>query len=256
MGSVHEAFSKTARLLLGSELGGMDDYEGWLKRGVRWKREVESEVSGKKVAVPLLAFYNLAKRGFVTMEESLELGKKPSPVKDIESVCLKNASACFREILFFTPEMMLGENICVEDTCTSFSSQYSIRGIYPNSCKYTAYCYWPRNSQYVFGSSMLFSCEFCMKCSNSENLTRCFETSDSHSCSDCYFCHNCENMRDSMFCFNAKNMKYAIGNTELGRQEYMRIKELILGEIAARLKRDKTLQPSIFNVSCASKRKK
>lgn len=256
MGTVHEAFSKTMRLLLGFELGNMDDYEGWLKRGVRWKREVKSEVSGKKVGVPLLAFFDLAKRGFVTMEESIELGKKPSPVKNIESISVKNAGSLLKAILRFTPEIMLGENIGVEDICTCFSSQYSIRGIYTNACKYTAYCYWPRNSQYVFGSSLVFTCEFCVKCANSENLSRCFEVSDSHSCTDCYFCHNCENVRDSMFCFNAKNLKYAIGNTEFSREEYLRIKKLILEEIALRLKRDKALAPSIYNIACAPKKKK
>ena len=256
MGSVHEAFSKTAQLLLGDSLGNMDDYEEWLKRGVRWKREVKSEVSGKKVGVPLLAFFDIAKRGFVTMEESIGLGKQPSPVQNVESISLRNAGSLLKGILRFTPEIMLGENIGVEDMCTCFASQYSIRGIYSNACKYTAYCYWPRNSQYAFGSSMVFSCEFCMKCANSENLSRCFEVSDSHSCTDCYFCHNCENVRDSMFCFNAKNMKNAIGNAELPRGEYMRIKKLILGEIVLRLKRDKTLQPSIYNIACGPEGKK
>ena len=256
MGSVHEAFSKTARLLLGFEPGNMDDYEEWLKRGVRWKREVESEVSGKKVGVPLLAFYDLARRGFVTMEESIELGKNPPVAKNAESISLKKAGTLLRSIIHFTPEIMLGENVGVEDMCTCFSSQYSIRGIYSNACKYTAYCYWPRNSQYIFGSSMVFTCEFCIKCANSENLSRCFEVSDSHSCSDCYFCHNCENVHDSMFCFNGKNMKYAIGNSEVGREGYMRMKKLILGEIALRLKRDKTLKPNIYNISCAPNGKK
>jgi hypothetical protein len=88
------------------------------------------------------------------------------------------------------------------------------------------------------------------------NLSRCFEVSQSVSCSDCYFCHNCENVRDSMFCFNAKNLKFAIGNREYPREEYMRIKALALKEISGTLLRDKTYPYSIYNVACGAKKKK
>jgi hypothetical protein len=40
-----------------------------------------------------------------------------------------------------------------------------------------------------------------------------------------------------MFCFNAKNLKYAIGNVEVGRGEYMRIRQKVVAELLARLEK-------------------
>ena len=250
MGPVHGAFSKITRVLLGADLGNLDDYEGWLKRGVRWKRGVRSEVSKETVFVPKLAFFDLAKRGFVRMKESYALGEQPSPVKSLEKLSLGNAGSLLKGILYFTPEAVVGESVGVEDMCTYFSSQYSIRGVYSNQSKLTAYCYWPRNSEYAFGCSMLFSSRFCIHCYNSENLTRCFELSDSHSCTGCYFCHNCENVHDSMFCFNTKNKRYAVGNVEVGRERYARLKGMMLREISSRLLEKHSLEASILTLPC------
>ena len=73
-------------------------------------------------------------------------------------------------------------------------------------------------------------------------------------CSDCLFCHNCENVHESMFCFNAKNLKNAIGNVQLAPEEYMRIKKLVLGEIARKLESDKNLGLDIYNVGAAKRK--
>jgi len=52
----------------------------------------------------------------------------------------------------------------------------------------------------------------------------------------CYFCHNVENCHDAIFCSNAKNLRYAVCNKEMGKEEFARVKALLLsrvnGEIA------------------------
>jgi hypothetical protein len=61
------------------------------------------------------------------------------------------------------------------------------------------------------------------------------------------FCHNCENLQNSMFCFNTKNKNYAIGNVEVGREEYMRIKKMVLDEVNAELDKTGALKRSVFS---------
>ncbi len=53
-----------------------------------------------------------------------------------------------------------------------------------------------------------------------------------------------------MFCFNAKNLSYAIGNVQLQKEQYLRLKKIVLEEIAGKLEKEKQLDLSIYNVGC------
>jgi len=53
-----------------------------------------------------------------------------------------------------------------------------------------------------------------------------------------------------MFCFNAKNKSYAIGNVEVGEENFAMVKRLVLGEIAAKLEKNRTLDLDIYNIGC------
>ena len=246
MEEVEKAFSGTALLLFGSRLGPIDDYGSWLNEYVRQARKEKSAVSDKLVSVPLFPFYNSIKAGLVKHDEALELGKKSISAADAERLSLKNAKQLLAGISYFTPEAIVGENTCVEDAGAYGLSHYCARGEFFNTAKYAAYCFWPRESEHVFGCDEVFSCSFCINCYNSSELTRCFEISDSSHLSDCYFCHNCENLGSCMFCFNLKAKRYAIANVEVGREKYLSAKKLLAAEIAQRLEKDKRLGISIF----------
>jgi len=45
-----------------------------------------------------------------------------------------------------------------------------------------------------------------------------------------------------------KNLKYAIGNVEVGKEEYARVKKMVLDEIAKKVTKDKKLDLSIYNI--------
>jgi len=92
---------------------------------------------------------------------------------------------------------------------------------------------------------------FCMKCYSSTKLTRCFEVNDSNACTDCYFCHNCENLTECMFCFNAKGKRYAIGNVEVGKEAYMKVKRLVQSQLAGELERTKGCKRDIYSIGAA-----
>ena len=51
-----------------------------------------------------------------------------------------------------------------------------------------------------------------------------------------------------MFCFNAKSLRYAIGNTEIGREEYLRIRKILLDYVNKELDEKKGLGLGIFSV--------
>ncbi|MCX6778422.1 MAG: hypothetical protein NT157_06085 [Candidatus Micrarchaeota archaeon] len=75
------------------------------------------------------------------------------------------------------------------------------------------------------------------------------EVDSSYSARDSYFCHNCENIESCIFCFNAKSMSYAICNTPVSREEYSRIKKMLLAYVNKELDEKNSLGLSIFNLS-------
>ncbi|MFH1285817.1 MAG: hypothetical protein ABIH99_04505, partial [Candidatus Micrarchaeota archaeon] len=121
--------------------------------------------------------------------------------------------------------------------------------------KNAAFCDAALNSESVFGCNWILHSKFCMKCRNSLNLTACFEMESCTNCSSSYFCHNCEGLTDCLFCFNVKSKRYAVGNMEVGKEEYLRIKKLVLEEITDKLQKQGKLNLDIYSI-CGKNAKK
>lgn len=256
---IEKAWAAACKVMLGREIGRLDDYEEWLMRYVPSIIKNKSAISDLMIYAPSFVFYEETKKQMIGLEESPKWGENHLQKEQAEAITLGNASKSLGKLRYYTPEIIIGENVGMEKCGSIF---YNCSFCYKASAmaydKYCAFSMWPRQSEHIFGSSFLFSCQFCIKCFHSENLTRCFELSNSNSCTDCYFCHNCENCHESMFCFNAKNLRYAIGNREVGKEEYLRIKKLILEEMAGKLEKNKTLEYGIYDIGCyaAKARKK
>ena len=251
--SIETAFRSLTRVLLGKELHGIQSYSAWLERDVRMPTAQKSAVSDKMTYLSFFSFFQQTKNRVVKLEEGEKLGEKAVSREDAHRLSISNAPGLLRGIKCYASESDVGENVSVEEGGQHGYSSYCFHGDAFVYSKYCAYSFWPRSSEYTFGSDFVFSSKFCLKCYSSVNLTRCFEVSHSVNCSDCYFCHNCDNLSDCMFCFNTKNKHYAIGNAEVGREQYLRVKNLVQQEIADRLQRDRSFPLSIYNIGCSSK---
>ena len=252
---IENAFSATTQVLLGEKLSGLASYKKWLKERVKEPVQSPSVLSGKTVYSADFAFYTPTLKKMIKLEETDEAGKLHVDESEVANLTLSNAAKKLSKIDCLTPEAVFGTCMGMEDCVTCGYSNYCFSTTFSNETKYAGYCLWPRNSEYVFGSVLIFSSKFCIKCYYSQNLNRCLEVSNSISCTDCYFCHNCENVHESMFCFNAKNLRHAIGNHELGKEEYLKIKKLILAEMAGKLIKNKSLDYDIYNIACWKKRR-
>lgn len=246
--AMEKAFESASKVVLGAGLKSISSYSGWLNAHVPQLEKVKSAISEKPVRIGY-TFNMLVKCPYVTNEEAEELAKKKVPKEKLEGLSLSNAARLLRGISLPAIEVELGGEDNVD--CAGFG--LAVRNYVVSLAAYSkncAYSYWPRQSEHVFGSSVAFSSQFCLKCYHSSNLSRCLEVSDSHSCSDCYFCHNCENLSDCMFCFNAKNLRYAVGNVEVGREEFMRLRGILLAYVQKELEKKKRLDLNVFNVGC------
>ena len=249
------SFAGATKILLGKARPNLLAYREWLYRNVQQVISVPSVLSGKMVYTEPLK-YNLfacPQEIFVKLDESLKLAESKIGEEELSGLALQNAPAMLEKIAYMTPEAEVGMNINVA-ACAAYGYAINALGCWwPVKTKNAAYCGWSRQSESTFGCSIIFSSKFCIKCFNSVNLNRCFEVSDSDSCSDCYFCHNCENVENGIFCFNAKALRYAVGNTEVGKEEFTRIKKILLDRINKELDEKNSCSLSIFAIPSGKK---
>ncbi len=250
MPEIEEAFQLATKVLLGVSLQGIQLHGEWLYENHRKLTTTKSAISGKPISNPPMLFYRLISLRAVKFDEWPEIGKHSIPAEETKGIALSSAKKIIEPIRYYTPESVLGQNIAVEECSHYIDSSYCYKVNSFVSCKYCAYSFWPRDSEYLFGVDTVFSSRFCLKCYSSSNLTRCFEVANSTNCSDSYFCYNCDALDNCMFCFNTKSKRHAIGNVEYPREQYLRIKKLLLDEIARKIEKEKRLSLSIFNVGC------
>lgn len=247
---IEAAFSKTMQLIFGKPPAKqIDFYAGWLTQHTRGFERHKSAAGGKEV---LLAHYgnysDLPKDRLLTLAEAQESGKtlKLEP-GDVEGIALGNAASRIGKIAFFNTQMEDGQNPNDIECTINVDASNCYRTVCSVYSKYCACSFWPRSCEHAFGCDSIFDTGFCVNCYRSVRLSRCFEMDSCSSCVDCMFCHNCENLQNSMFCFNIKNKNYAIGNVEVGREEYMRIRKLVLEEVSTELEETGSVKKSIFS---------
>ena len=248
---IDEAFAKTCAIVLGERLPeGIDGYAAYLKRNVRRNDIQKSAASGKEVhRSDHCCFFELPIDRLLTMDEAREAGEKLKIGKDAaEGITIANAHKMISGISFFCTEYRDGMNINIIECATAGDSAHCYRCTAAVFSKYSGYSFWPRNGEHMFGCGSALSSEFCVRCFNSVKLSRSFECDFCRNCSGLYFSHNCENVHDSMFCFNAKNLKYAIGNVEVGREKFMALRRQLLALARQELAAKKGLRYSIYNI--------
>ena len=247
---IEDAFKKTTKIVFGKELAGLDRYGQWLKHHTRDLKICKSVLSDTRIIVPDYSnLYHYPENRLVTEEEILLVGKNLTIDKEkLAGFSLKTVGEVVNDVAFFCGAENCGVLKNNIDSEINISCQNFYKSILNVQCRFGAFNFHGLESEYLFGTYTLRRSSFCIRCYLSENLTRCFEVDSSRSCADAYFCHNCENVREGMFCFNAKNLNYAIGNVELPKEDYLRVKRKVLDEIVNALERDGTYGLNVFNL--------
>ncbi|MEM4633638.1 MAG: hypothetical protein QW275_00620 [Candidatus Anstonellaceae archaeon] len=245
MGIIDSGFGKTSKIIFKRELGPIKEYEKWLmnngERIVKMKSAFGREVS---IPVSFAYFSALPRDRIINFIEMERIGQHSLCQGDIAS--MKRLKQSIGKIAYFTPEFYAGNN----------SNNISSPVVFHGTNVYKTYdatyadnigaSFLALNSKYIYGGFRILESQFSIKCYNSLYMNRCFEMDSCSKCSDCYFCHNCESLADCMFCFSAKGRRNMIGNTQLSKEDYAKIKEALVQQMASELERSKSLQFSIY----------
>ncbi len=252
-GAVEAAFLTTTKLLFGKPLeGGVDSYAKWLCKHTHPILERKSAASGKILYMPSAQNYpRLPKDRLLSKPEALEHGRNAvMSAADAEGLSLSNVHEKIGSLAFFNIEFVEGKNRNNLQCAVCFESSDNYRNSLTFYTKKSAYNFWPRDSEHLFGADSPFSSQFSINIYSCTNQIRCFEIDCCGYCSDSYFLHNCENMRDSMFCFNVKNRKNCIGNFELPPDSYKKMKDALVEQMHWELSAKKDLRYDIYNIAC------
>ena len=253
MAPIEKAFTSTSKVLLRKELTGIAQYERWLSRHVSVPKELKSPFGADVMFSALMAPMDslIIGKGLVSIEEALELGKIHLEENEITS--LGKLKERISRIGYITTEILAGTNANVIKSPIIFNDVNVYKVDRALTSESSGIGYLVSNANHIFGSNKVSVSQFCMKCYYSTRLTRCFEVDTSTDCADSYFCHNSEGLNEAMFCFNTKGKRYAIGNNQIAPDQYRKMKDALLGQIADEIIRTKGLRHDIFNIGCAKK---
>ena len=251
---INQAWKETCRVVLGGEIGELQDYEKYLLRYVEPTQTQKSFISAKSVSLAYAPFAKSAR--FISYDE-LGLYEKYlsgpgrklaiNSIKDIDSIL-----SAMGEAFAYCGDMHVGncQDISQSDRCENAQVVYRSNEVYDS--KFVACSSLSRFDSFVFGSSWLGESNYLIKCFYTHKLARSMETYRVLVSSDCYYSSNLEGCSDCLFSFNQRNKSRLIGNTAFPAADYAAYKAKLLGEMRDTLKRKKTL-PSIISFLGGSK---
>lgn len=244
-----EAFSTTARLLFGEPLSGIDSYSEWLLRHLGEREAIKSALGEETIhLIKQYAFLNLIPRNRIITFPQMEKRARAMKASPAENCSPESVFAEFQKIAYFNLDIRCGTNrnnegtMGLEDTTDTYNSQDAFNS------RCTGYVSYTKFSENAFGCYRAFYSKYCINCYNCVKCTCCFECDSLKESSRAYFCHNCENVHDALFCSNAKNLRYAVANVAVGKEEYERLKAILLKHVLSELLKKKSLDLDIFNI--------
>jgi len=248
---VESAFSSTAKIVLGQPRSGIKKYSKWLSNRVLGFRLVKGAFGSPTYKIDSMPFVNrIPADRLATLSEAMEhTAKNPIKIDGGETPSLQEMLSRVSKNAIFSLEFVGGIADNVVDTPGIFGGSNIYRMLDVTQGKDSAYTTTCIQSEHIFGGYLrILDSQFCINCFDLTKCKGCFEVDSSYSCRDSYFCHNCENVSDSMFCFNAKAMQYAVCNTPVGREGYLRVKKMLLDYLNSQLDKNCGVRESVFSL--------
>lgn len=244
---VNKAWKTTCRVLLKDEIGELEEYQDYLTKYLEQVMTRKSVISGKEVAIFSYNFCKDAK--FISNDEIEEYDKilkgtklNINEIKDIESI-IQSLS----DKLYYCGNIITGNcrEVHHSDGVTNSFYVYKSSEIYDS--KYVAFSDSTRSDEYIFGTNWSADDKFLLKGYETFKLVRCMEITRTALCSDCYYVASMDECTNCMFSFNQIGKHNLIGNLELSREEYGKLKDKLIDDIRETLK-SKKMVPTIVDI--------
>ena len=237
-------WDSACRVILGTELGRLDEFLPWLSYYAPPSSKRKSHVSGRAVSLATDRYPKNAR--FVSDDEvghNQDYALSIDDIKDIDALVQALSEKCE-----YSGNRLLGNTAFADSSDLITDSQYIFASNQIQNCSHACACTLIRRGcKYAFGCIWHGECEFTMRVAGAYNTKRSFESFMVTDSSDVSFCHACLNCHDLMFSFGQQNASYKIGNIQLEKGKYASIRAKLMAEIAEKLQSDKWF-PSLFEL--------
>ena len=252
-----KALSTALRIVLQKEHKNVARLTPWLeKRAIKVKKtRGAGGASVLKYETPTLK--GIASAKLAPLEMALQSATGCMEIGDGEMPSLEEVAKRAAASALLTLEMAEGNNLNVRQAPVKYDSTDTERLWFSLHSKHSGMSSIVTDSEYCFGGYIrILECQFCVSCNNITKCSGCLECDSCFSCRNCYFCHNCENVEEGILCFNLKGARYAILNRPVSKEEYMRVKRMLLDYLNRELEEKGALERSIFSLSAHPEAKK
>jgi len=244
------ALSAALQVVLQREHKNTARFAPWLeKRTVKVRRTAGAgEISILKYETPTLK--GIASGKLASLEKALQSASSCIEINGEEMPALEEVAKRIASKALVTLEMVEGNNLAMRQTPVMYNSTNNEGLWFSLHSKHSGLSSIVTDSEYCFGGYIrILECQFCVSCNNITKCSGCFECDSCFSCRNCFFCHNCENVEEGILCFNLKGARYAILNQSVSKEEYARVKKMLLGYINGELGKKGKLERSIFSLA-------
>ncbi len=247
---IEAAFKTTTKLVLAKEHAGIKGFGQWLlEKSVKVKKIKGALGSPTYKVTELPIAKDIPCDRLVTLDEAFESAKKTIELAKGERPTLKELLSRVSKVAYFTEEFFDGTNENCVDTPSRFGGSNIYKVWDTTGGKNSGYSSGVVRSEYIFGGGLrILDSQFCINCFDSTKLKGCFEVDSSYSTRSSYLCHNVENADSCLLCFNVKNLSYAVGNKQVGRDEFERIKKILTDYLNKELDSKNGTELSIFAI--------
>jgi len=239
-----KAFASASKVVLGSE-HNVDKLAPWLMEKTLKRAKVAGYEGKMAFWVDLPVTKKIPHSRLAGLEVALASSGRTIRLEDGDE--LGKIAKKAAEIAVFTIERTDGNAINATETVIRMdcSNIHSLWGaVSSQNCAFSTL---DTESKYIFGGFLrILHCDFCINCFNTTKCKNCLECDSCYTCRNCYFCHNCENVEEGILCFNLKGARYAILNQSVSKEEYMRVKKMLLDYMNSELEEKGKLERSIF----------
>ncbi|MCX6769656.1 MAG: hypothetical protein NT051_03170 [Candidatus Micrarchaeota archaeon] len=248
--TVRRAFESCCRVVLGSQPSELERYCGWLApKAARVSKvkgfEGEQTFHADFPLIGKLPACSLASLGTALSSPQ----KRQISISEGETPGLEEIAGRAGKIALFTFEKREGRCLDISETAGASDAVGCHRLLFAFTSSLSGLSSIVTESKYIFGGYLrMLNSEFCISCFNLTQCKGCLEADSSYRSSGLYFCHNCEDVENGILCFNLKGARYAVLNQPVGKEEFARVKKMLLEYINRELEEKGELGRSIFEL--------
>jgi hypothetical protein len=243
---VEKAWNSASKIVLGEEKKGIADYAPWLQRHALPVRKLKGKF-GTDTYKPLLPLVGSIPAAVLCTREEAMKESKPLVAEGEVGLPLKQIAALVAKKASMTMEMVEGTTREVPEVTQAIDSTESWSEWDATSSTRSACSTGVIQSSYIFGGYFrILDSEFCINCYDIVQLKRCLEVDSSSRCNNCHFSHNLEGCEECILCWNSKGLRYAVLNQQLPKDEYLKVKKMLLDYLNGELEKKKKVGRSVF----------